>query len=236
MQTLCIRDISSILNGLNPSKRALFDKGYINSEYIKHMDHLVDDSNALSEIKNLISDSSVLLLAPGRSLRNCTTEINKYKKDKNAFVISINFCPSNMPVDLVFVSNMKRFRSIEELSSIDFPKTVITSNISHDKLEGVLIVNYSSYLNEENYIADNAGLMCINLLKKIGVEKIVLAGFDGYSANVKENFYQESLCLDVEETRLVNMNITMAKKIKQLKNQIDISFIAESSYEKELVV
>lgn len=97
--------------------------------------------------------------------------------------------------------------------------------------EDILVVNYSSYLNEDAYIVDNAGLMCINLLKKLNVNSLLLAGFDGFSGNVKENYYEKSLYLDVEEERLNNMNTAIAKRFAQLTKQMDIKFITESSYE-----
>jgi hypothetical protein len=33
--------------------------------------------------------------------------------------------------------------------------------------------------------------MCLNLLKNINIEKIMLAGFDGYSRNVDETYFDE---------------------------------------------
>ena len=70
----------------------------------------------------------------------------------------------------------------------------------------VIVVDYSSYINEEQCIADNAGLMCINLLKKVGVQDIVLAGFDGFSTDIKQNFYEQSMTIDVEAERLIRIN------------------------------
>ena len=92
-------------------------------------------------------------------------------------------------------------------------------------------MNYSSYLNEEPSIIDNAGIMCINLLKNIGVKDFLLAGFDGFDEKIKDNFYEESLYLDVEGERLAKLNIAMASKIAQLRKQVSISFFASSSYD-----
>ena len=93
------------------------------------------------------------------------------------------------------------------------------------------IVDFSSYINEEQSIVDNAGLMCINFLKKIGIKGIVLAGFDGFKTNYNENYYEKSLVMDVEEERLLNMNIATTKKLSQLKKQLEISFLTETAYE-----
>ena len=74
--------------------------------------------------------------------------------------------------------------------------------------------------------------MCINFLKKIGIKEVVLAGFDGFSQNGNENFYDNSMAMSVEAERLMRMNTATSKKLKQLKSQIDITFLTDSVYGK----
>ena len=231
MQTLQVRDIGVILNGLDFEKRNLFDREYIKSEYMKYMDHSIDDSDALDELSKLIVDKKLLLLAPGKSLKNESDRINSVIRTGEFFTVSINFAPKDISVDAVFISNMKRFKTSKELPIHRGIKTVITSNIKTDVEEQLLIVNYSDYINEDSFILDNGGIMCINLFKRIGAKDFLLAGFDGFSAERNENYYEESLSLDVESERLMNMNIAMANKISQLRKQINIEFLAPSSYE-----
>ena len=85
-------------------------------------------------------------------------------------------------------------------------------------------------MNEDASIVDNAGMMCINLLAQIGVKDILLAGFDGFSENIRENFYEESLYLNIDQERLALMNIAIANKLKQLKNLLNIEFVSNSHY------
>lgn len=233
MQTLQIRDIGTILNGLDKEKRSLFDKEYIQSQYIEYMDHSIDDSAVRTQLSEFLRDKKVLLLAPGKSLRNETDRINSLTSSGEYVAVSINFAPVDMSVDFVFISNMKRFKSAKEIPTACGIKTIVTSNIV-SLSEECLIVNYSSYLNEDANIIDNAGVMCINLLMRVGVKDILLAGFDGFSENIKENYYEESLYLDVEQERLARINIAMANKIKQLKKLINIEFFAASTYDVDI--
>lgn len=232
-QTLQIRDIGTILNGLEHSKRTLFDKNYIQAEYAKYMDHFVDDSDVCNTLKEMIGKQKILLLAPGKSLRMRTEKINDLVSCGEFFTVSINFVPKDIKINLAFISNMKRFRNAKDLPVYNGVKAVVTSNIKNPG-EGFMVVNYSSYLNEESCIIDNAGIMCINLLKKVGAKDFLLAGFDGFSENIKDNFYEESLYLDVEGERLAKMNLAMADKIAQLRKQINITFVAQSSYDEEM--
>ena len=146
---------------------------------------------------------------------------------------SVNFIPSNPAVDMMFVSNMKRFKSMEELGKEISGKIniIVTSNISTVSAKNKYIINYSSYLNEEQCISDNAGLMCINLLKKVGVKQIWLAGFDGFSSNLQENYYESSMYMDVEAERLLEMNIATMQKLTQLSTQIEIGYLTDSVYQ-----
>lgn len=231
-QTLHVQDIYSILNSLSPERRALYDKDYIGGVYLKYMNHRVDDRNVLDRIEGAIGSKKVLLLAPGKSLRSDKAKIDAVQSG-DYFTISINFIPEDIPVDMAFISNMKRFRNLHELAQYSMKniRIVVTSNVNTNDCEGVCVVDYSSYINEEQCITDNAGLMCMNLLKKIGVKDILLAGFDGFAASQKDNYFSESMLIDVEAERLQQMNVATAAKISQLRTQMNIRFLTESVYQ-----
>lgn len=231
-QTLCVQDIHAILNSLDLEKRALFDKEYIGTKYLEYMNHHIDDAVVRQLVKERIEEKTVLLLAPGKSLRKSTEKINNLISTGNFYVMSVNFIPSDIEVDTAFISNMRRFKNIQELLQHSNKKDIIvTSNTITEASCGFLIVDYSSYINEEQCIADNAGLMCINFLKKIGVKNLLLAGFDGFSENIKDNYCEISMTVDVEAERLAQMNYAITKKLGQLKNQINFSFLTSTVYD-----
>lgn len=233
-QTLHVQDIHSILNSLAEDRRALFDKEYIGEMYLKHMSHRVDDRSVLEELQRVVAGKKVLLLAPGKSLRLHKDLIDRVRAEEEYFTVSVNFIPQDIPVDMAFISNMKRFKNLQELTEItaDGVRVVVTSNIDATSREGLAVVDYSGYINEEQCIADNAGLMCMNLMNKIGVTQLVLAGFDGFAASREDHYFSESMRVDVEAERLQRMNVATAAKISQLRTQMDISFLTESVYQK----
>lgn len=228
-QTLHAQDINAILNSLDFDKRVLFDKTYIEQEYINYLNHYVDDVNVQNEIKKEINNRKILLLAPGKSLEKNIEKINGIIDNREYYIVSINFIPKDIPIDMMFISNMKRFKNVQSLSRYDNIKIVVTSNIVTSE-KNISVINYSSYLNEEDCISDNAGLMCINFFKKIGVTEILLAGFDGFSNNIEENYYEPTMYLNVEEEKLRLMNKAIAQKLKQLDNQINFKFLTKSVY------
>ena len=46
---------------------------------------------------------------------------------------------------------------------------------------------------------DSSGIVAIKLLKEIGVKSILLAGFDGFSVNINDNYYDKNLRRPVTE-------------------------------------
>lgn len=229
-QTLHVQDIHKILSSMDVQRRALFDKKYIEQMYLTYMHHHIDDSLAKEKIRTLINNRPVLLLAPGKSTVSQADEIQDFARHLDAFIISINHIPESYDVDMVFISNMKRFEDVQELAKHG-PAVVITSNILGAKIPDVTVVDYLSYTNDSALITDNAGLMCINLLKSIGQTTLFLAGFDGFSVNQTENYFDASMYMKVKNDTLLAVNEAVKNKIDQLKTQIDIVFVTNSLYE-----
>ncbi len=232
-QTLHVQDIFKLLNGLDESKRALFDKEYIEAEYLKFMSNSIDDRDALKQIIKEIGTKKVIVLAPGKSLSRVGKELKTLCSDASTYVISINFRPEELYSNMLFISNMKRFQNLELISpqAVGVETVAVTSNITPDNKQECLILNYSDYLNEDPIIKDNAGMMCLNMLARIGVAKVSLAGFDGFSVNNTENYYSDKMMLKVDSEHLREMNSSIAEKLKQLNRTMEISFLTESAYQ-----
>ena len=109
-------------------------------------------------------------------------------------------------------------------------RLICTSNISDGGR--ISTVNYSSYLNDDDIITDNAGLMLINILRRAGVDRIALAGYDGFDAAGADNYFDGKLNLNVQYKNREDMNIAMKKYFEDLGRDIDIHFVTPSIYEK----
>lgn len=230
-QTLHIQDIYAILGNMKADKRAVFDKEYIGQEYLAYLSRYVDDHAALEVLKELINGRSVMLIAPGKSVKENQEKIRRVIAEKSCVVISINFVPKAIPVDCMFISNLKRFRNVDYMmAQAGGIPVVATSNLTTEARSSLYIVNFAGYLNDEQCISDNAGLMAMNLMKRIGVKELFLAGFDGYSTNPMDNYVERSMLMNVETDRLMRMNAATTEKLKQLKMQMEIEFITASVY------
>lgn len=228
MQTLFVKDINTIIKMIAPEKKYIFDKQYINRLYAEYQQKQVNDEQALECIRKLCQGRQVLVLAPGKTLRTFKEKIQEYIKVNNPVVFSINHIPEDFDYDRVFVSNLKRFKGIKDAVEQIGDKLICTSNISTDKkLE---ILNYSSYLNEDDAIFDNSGTMVINILKRAGVSKIALAGYDGFDENRCNNYYSDKMIMDIEYEKMAEINNSIINYFKKVRNIITIEFITPSIY------
>ena len=225
-QTLHVQDIHKILSSMAAEKRSLFDKEYIAELYLAYMNHRVDDSQTRQLVAQKRQDRPVLLLAPGKTLTKEAQRIQNWIQENNAYVVSVNFIPEFCKANMAFVSNMKRFKDVKQVADMA-DTVVVTSNISSDQCH---VADYLSYTNEDPLITDNAGLMCVNFMRAIGVKALYLAGFDGFSVNQVDNYFDASMYMKVENQRLLATNQAVSAKFDQLKTQMDITFLTETVY------
>lgn len=233
-QTISIKEINYILSSMSEKKKNIYDKQYIEDLYISFQKHNVDDSCVLDEFKRSIIDRDILLLAPGKSISREKEKVIDYCKKNNSIVIAVNFIPKDLKLDYLFISNHKRIKNLGEISEIknNIKNIIITSNLTEKKLDNCMVINYSDYLNEDPIISDNGGLMLINLLCKLNIKSVSLAGFDGFSVNSLDNYYNPEYMNSTEYNSLFDKTKAIANKLHNLSNSIEIKFLTESRYEK----
>ena len=89
------------------------------------------------------------------------------------------------------------------------------------------ILNYESLLYPDSECSDNSLLLLLNALVKIGVKKVCLAGFDGFSAN-KENYYDRTY--EFLANRSSEHNQTISNALSKMNELIEIDFITKTEY------
>lgn len=230
-QTLRVRDIDAILASMPNDKSMLFDEKYAEECYRGYLSRAVDDTDALNELAKTIARRGVVVIAPGASFGSCSEEVEAIRKERDLVVVSVNFVPEAIETDVVFVSNLKRFDHVESVLSRapQGSMVVVTSNIETDD-PALTKVNYASYLNDDALIMDNAGLMCLNMLRAVGVKTALLVGFDGFGKDRAGNYYCSSMNMCSDEARSVAINEHMAAKFTQMGKQMGLEFLTETAY------
>jgi len=227
-KTLMQKDINRILEKVAPEKRAIYDPLYIRELYTEYKSRQMNDENAIATLRKEIGTRMVILIAPGMSLKEIPLEHIR-QVCETGYCIPINYIPQGVKFDRVFISNEKRYEA--GISSFLGVPRIVTSNINCNSEKDCLVINYASYLSEDLTMPDNAGMMCLNLLKCLKVMEVVLIGFDGFHNDSRENYVSDELVYSVDQEQLSVLNDSVRRHIRKLRQEMKITFLTESLYE-----
>ena len=227
-QTVPVEIINKLLQNIPDEKKSSFDATLIKQIYLDNFSNSIDDTATLDYLKNLLFQKEILILAPGKSLVYEKEKINEFIIKEKPFIISLNYIPDNYNEDLVFITNMKRFTS---LNNYHIP-LVVSSNIENPP-KNAKVINYSSYLNDSKMF-DNVALILLNLFIKIGIKKVHFAGLDGFSNIPSENYFDNKLINNAKVSEFDERNEIMSEELSKISKYINITFITKTLYNKSI--
>ena len=223
-QTVPVEMINELIQKIPDNKKAGYDVNLIKQIYLDNLSKSADDSKTITEFKNIIKGKKILILAPGKSLSTEAGKINTFINKENPYIVSLNFIPKDYNIDIAFISNLKRFSSLD---NYDKPM-MITSNIQNIP-SGSYVLNYSSYLNNSQ-MYDNAALMFLKLMTVIGINEVNIAGLDGFSNIPTENYVSNELINNARENEFDERNKIMSEELKKLNKNVKLNFITQTQY------
>lgn len=225
------KDIKYIISGIDGETRQRYDYENIQEVYKNYCGSRVNDTEAIDTLRNKLESAHVLVLAPGKTIEDCHEKIKNYIKKERPIVICVNFIPKQIAYDYLFYANTIHWERVS--GSIDRSKCILVSNI-HADIERVLMVDYSSLIMEDSMLYDNSTIMLLNLLKKLHVKKISLAGFDGLKEK-EENYVDATFPNQKTDISIRETNKEVKHLLEQYKHKvagkIEIGFITPSVYE-----
>ena len=231
-QTLTMEDIEKIIIAIPQKHRALYNKVLIEELYVNYQNKAIKDNDAIAQIVELLEEKEILILAPGKSLLTQQDNIQTYISQHKPYVISVNFIDESMNINACFISNHKRRKNLEiELENLENIIAIATSNIEVNTRVERIYVDYFSYINCDEMVFDNAGLMLLKLLMKCNAKKITLAGFDGFKNRYNDNYYSKDLILQVNDSELVERQHRIKWEIDRIKKLVEVNFLTSSVYE-----
>jgi len=231
-KTLSVKDVNTILGMIEPSHRLRYDEDYIETLYGEYILKIIDDSECISNLKEAMDSKNILLIGPGRSAITESEKIICHIKERTPTVISVNFIPEGVEPNYVFISNPLRYSLV--LPEIAGKKTKIigTSNVTPAGRPFDYTVRYDSLITQ-GAIWDNSLAIFLNLLKKIGVRDITLAGFDGFRNNPEENYVDPNFDFSKDYDYLTSVNNSMSVLISDYRKEVKVTFLTESLYDGE---
>ncbi|RDU22005.1 aldolase catalytic domain-containing protein [Anaerosacchariphilus polymeriproducens] len=224
--TLTVEDMNEILGELEESKKNVFDKTCIELLYYKYQEQIIADDIARIKLKEILKGKTALLIAPGSSIITEHKKIKEAATQPNTICIAINFKPEDIYCQYIFVSNLRRYEDLQNELETEF---ITTSNIREGKKKG-FVVNYSTLKNHVDAVEDNAAMMLIKLLIELEVKDIKLAGLDGYSHDIYDNFAKKELAFIKSPAVMDAMNEGMEIVLKEYSKQVPIEFVTERRF------
>ncbi len=224
-QTLTVENMDAIFYMMDSEKKFEFNKNYVEELYIKYMTAGKTHSEHLSGFKSLIAGREVLIIAPGRSTLEEKDKVIACSRREDVVTISINFDFAEADTDYIFLSNLRRYR---ELDSEKRNKCIVTSNIP--AVDVYLQTEYKELMNSFEAVEDNAGMMLIKLLIKLGARKIMIAGIDGYSVDPDNNFTDQRMRFYTKKAVFEAMNEGLNAAMAEFSKLIDIEYVTTPKY------
>ena len=230
-KTLSVKQILEILNAIEFEKKLMYDAKYAEKVYIEYQNVVCDDRKATNELKEVLNSEEILLLGPGNNINSGRSIVRKFIEDKHPIVIAVNYVPKEIRIDYVFLTKSKRYTQLlNDLSTVENIEIIATSNVIKTNGTFKYVLNYGSLIDTKTEIIDNSLVMFLKEAIILGVKKVYLAGFDGYSKR-SDNYFDVSREYSFAKEKADYLNTYVSDYLKSIKTKIDIEFVTKSRYQ-----
>lgn len=227
---LPISFVNELLGRIDEKKKISFDSAYAENLYRTFNEqNLIDDALAVEKISKHINERQVLLIAPGKSISTKMNEIKSYEENDEFAIIGLN-TPMDIDFDYVLTTRSEIYSKMVK----EGRRVIVTSNISRAERDNVFVLNYADWIIDDGKVRDSSLVIALKLLNRCNVKKVILAGFDGFSVNVNENYYDTYLRHPIKEKQADDYNEFYKRLIQDYRNLgMKIEFLTPSKYEGE---
>jgi len=229
------KDLCGIIGMLTDTQKKEYDYALLEQLYVKYFEKEIDDSEVLKELSGSLIGKKILLLGPGKSVKENYNNICNFIQEKNPIVIGVNNVIEGYKLDYIFYSGAVRYHDLQYqgYKQSGSPKMIVTSNIKTDADKEEYIVNYSSLIKTGWKNFDSSIILLMRLLIMCGIQEMFFAGLDGYQ-NFGSAFYSNELETNLDKQARAEHtrdNISMMRDIRTNTPNLKVSFLTESVYE-----
>lgn len=231
-KTLKVQDINYFLSKIEESHKLSFNEEYAENLYLDLQKQFVDDKDTLKQLAEQWRGKKILIMAPGMSLKNEQTKILEFINESNPVIVSMNFYTTQYNLDYIFISNSKRYNQLVDMGKKinEDQKLVITSNVNDYYTKADYVLNYNDLVNCVDEVSDTSVLMFLKLLTNIGINDVYIAGFDGFSVDGIQNYFERDFMFEANMEKYEKKNKAISTVLRQM-NDIRIHFITKTCYE-----
>lgn len=223
---LSMDQIANLLGKVEEDKKISFDLNYAEQKYQEfRREKHVDDSQFVKIFSEKLINKSVILIAPGKSILQEVEKIKDILGNKDIVSISLNNFDL-FETDYIFITRAEMLDAL-----IRKGKNVITlSNLYVKDVNYAGILDYRNWAIFDGETHDSAGIIIMNLLRRCKIGELILAGFDGFSNNINENYYDNSIRRTISEIQVEKNNAFNKKFIAEISKEVRVTFLTDSKY------
>lgn len=225
---LPIDQVGELLGMIAEDKKISFDKGYAEEVYRQYNESkAVDDSVTVAELKVEFAGKKILLVAPGKSVGNFINVIRGLSEQNDIVTIGLN---STLEIDFDYLLTTRA--DIYSQAVTDGKNIIAPSSVSKGGRGNVKILNYANWIEVDDRTHDSSAVIAIKLLQACDVKEILLAGFDGFSVNINDNYYDPNMRRPINAEQAGRRNNYYKRFIGRVRESgTRVKFITPSLYE-----
>lgn len=226
---LPIEQVGELLSLIAEDKKISFDINYAEELWRSYNENkYVDDTEVIVEMETVMRGKKVLLVAPGKSLILYRKEIENLIMSDEVVSIGLNLTEA-FQVTYLFATR----HDVYETALSEGKSLITTSNVSKGVRGNVRVLNYKNWIDvNDGYTYDASSVIALNFLKACGVKDIMLAGFDGFTLDINENYSDPGLRHPISAKQVEKWNTYYKQFIGNIaKNGCRVRFITPSKYE-----
>ncbi len=224
---LPVERVAELLSLIAEEKKISFDKEYAEQLYLAYNARRhQDDDPAIQKLTKAIKGKSVLLIAPGKKLLEGKEQIEGLLQDPEVVSISLNSF-DRFDTDYVLTTRADAFQKARE----EGKEIITTSGITDEAQDNILIIDYGKWITVESGIQDSSGIVALKLMTACGASEILLAGFDGFSVDINQNYYDKTMRHPVTEEQAKQRNEYFRSYVRRLRASIPVKYLTPSLYE-----
>lgn len=231
------KDMRNVIASLAPDERLKYDYDLLEEKYIENQSRQVSDESTVEELTALFAEKTILLVAPGKSSIKEIEKIKKVAEKDNVLTIAVNAILPGYDYDFLFFTNKVRYEYAGAAYEETFDRVgkIVLSNIKTTPGEKERIVNFNRAIKRGWEHFDNAVMCALRLLESLGVNRVCLAGFDGFKTEYNESYADESLPTLIPGIDYQKLNEEIRDMyqdfIKSDDNKMSVEFVTESYFE-----
>ena len=225
---LPIDQVGELLGMIEEKKKISFDKKYAEELYRQYNESkAVNDSSVVADLKLEFAGKRILLVAPGKSVGEAMDKIKQLAAQDDVIAIGLN-----STIDLKFNYLLTTRADIYAQAVSDGKSIIVPSSVSKGGRGNVKILNYANWIEVDERTHDSSSVIALKLLQICGVTEIMLAGFDGFTVNINDNYYDPNMRRPVNAEQAERRNAYYKNLISRVRDSgIKITFVTNSLYE-----